>query len=308
MSNLFPEMLDNVQTEFSIRDLEQLTGVSVHTIRIWERRFGLLSPDRSGTNIRRYGTDDLKRLISISDLRQSGIKISDIARLSKSEIQAKLDNLKKTDSCFDAAVSNMKLSMLDYNTFLFEKTWRELSAEFSFEKIFLYVLLPLLNQVGLLWQTGSISPSNEHFLSNLVRQKLFINIERVSGKKADDELFVLFLPSKEIHEIGLLFVHYTLLESGRNSIYLGSELDYKELTNINKSTRKKITYVTYWTIDTGLKSEANYLKDFNKLLLTGENELFITGGKSPLQHDKLFRSIHCIGHPGELLKTLTEKK
>ncbi|MBR9859837.1 MerR family transcriptional regulator [bacterium] len=296
--------LNNVQFQFSIKNLENLSGIKAHTIRIWEKRYGLLSPDRTGTNIRTYDTNDLQKLLNIALLYNKGYKISKIAELSEKELITKVrDEIAKSDSN-DHYLSSLKLAMLNYDQTLFEHTYTRLVAERSFREIFLEVLIPLLEEVGLLWQTDSITPAHEHFLSNLIKQKLHLNIERVQRQNPEhtDRVFVLFLPSNEIHELGLLYLHFELTLRGYQTIYLGQSVPRVSLRSLIK-IHPEITYVSFFTVKPEPDAIEEYLEDFRrKLLNESNNELWLLGrGTEPIQGKEMHPRIVLFNKIEELL-------
>lgn len=220
---------------YSIKDLEKLSGIQAHTIRIWEKRYQLVRPKRTATNIRVYTDDDLKRLLNVSFLNGNGLKISKIAKLSEIEVKDKIFQLSADISKIDNQIDALILSMIDLNEHKFEKILSRLVIQIGFEETITGVIYPFLNRIGVLWQTGSINPAQEHFVSNLIRQKLFVAIDsilvdEIPGRKR----FVLFLPEGELHDIGLLYYAYIIKKSGHHVFYLGQSVPFPDLLEINK--------------------------------------------------------------------------
>ena len=184
----------NVKSQFSIKDLENLSGVKAHTIRIWEKRYNLLTPDRTDTNIRTYDLDNLKRLLNVTFLYKEGYKISKIAKLDDSEIQTLIEDL-AIDSQEDFALKAFKTAMFEFDEQLFTETYSKLSTQKSFREIFFDVFIPLLIEIGTLWQTGTIEPCHESFISELLKRKIIVNIEEqiTSFKKKGDPLVCIVL-------------------------------------------------------------------------------------------------------------------
>ncbi len=272
-------MLDNIKSTFSITDLHHLSGVSAHTIRIWERRFDLLQPDRTETNIRQYNNKHLKKLLNISLLVKSGYKISELAALSEQQLIALVNSSQARSADDQHHIDQLKLSMMDFNATLFNDTYARLLSEMSFYDLFVRVFVPFLEQIGHLWQTNSITIAQEHFISNLIRQKLFFNIDRMPRSiYTEKKRYVLFLPNGELHELGLLFLHYVLLMSGRDSIYLGHDVDVDTLSDIAlKDT--SIVFISFFTMAPLNEELEDYFTGFRKKLLAGNNEFWVTGGK-----------------------------
>ena len=220
---------------YSIKDLERLSGIKAHTIRIWEKRYGLIEPTRTSTNIRTYCDAELKKILNISILNRNGLKISKIAQLTPGEISGLVTKLtedtKDTSSQFDS----LYISMIDLDENLFEKIISRSIIQLGFEQMVIQLLFPFFNRIGIMWQTGTISPAQEHFISNLFRQKLIVAIDSIfSTDKANPKTFILYLSENELHELGLLFIYYLLKKRGHKVIYLGAMLPFDSLQAIVK--------------------------------------------------------------------------
>lgn len=217
-------------SSYSIKDLERISGIKAHTIRIWEQRYNIINPNRSETNIRNYNDEDLKWLLNIGILNNSGYKISKIAQMPKREIVASV--LEVTESNFDVSVQidNLIIAMTEMDEDRFEKFLSSNILRSGFEKTFLEIIHPFMVKVGVLWLTNSISPAQEHFISNLVRQKLIAAIDGISYSSTQYKgKCLLFLPENELHEISLLFANYFLKKNGFKTIYLGQSVPYNDI-------------------------------------------------------------------------------
>ncbi|WP_242135862.1 MerR family transcriptional regulator [Aestuariivivens marinum] len=273
--------MNNIQVNFSIKDLENLTGIKAHTIRIWEKRYNLLSPNRSETNIRNYSNASLQKLLNISYLNNNGLKISKIASLGEEEIPIKVREIASRSKVEDHGINAFKMAMLNFDQVLFYNTYNNLIENKTFNEIFYTVFLPLLNEIGLLWQTKTITPAHEHFLSIHIKQKILLNIERLQSlePKPITKTYVLFLPENEIHDIGLLFINYQLRSKGFHSIFLGESVPMESLLDLH-DYYDDITFITYFTIQPETDKIPDYINDFNELLLKKENSrLHILGPK-----------------------------
>jgi len=270
----------NVKTQFSIKDLVNLSGVKAHTIRIWEKRYNLFEPDRTETNIRTYNLQDLVKLLNVSILYTNGYKISKIAKLKESQIQPLVEEL--TISGYgNSAINTFKTSMFKFDEQLFSKTFENLILKKSFREVFFEVFLPLLNDIGTLWQTGTINPCHESFISELIKRKIIVSIEREISNfnKSGDTLIVLFLPYQEIHEIGLLYTNYEVLASGHKTIYLGTNIPLDNLPNL-LSVNNKIIFISYLTMLPEGKSIYDYIASYQKLVYSKKPcELWLLGSK-----------------------------
>jgi DNA-binding transcriptional MerR regulator len=271
--------MNNIKVNFSIKDLEHLTGIKAHTIRIWEKRYNLLSPDRSDTNIRNYSITSFQKLLNISYLNNNGLKISKIASLKEEEIPIKVREIASRGKVEDHAINALKVAMLNFDQVLFYNTYNNLLENKTFNAIFYTVFLPLLNEIGLLWQTNTITPAHEHFISVHIKQKILINIERLQSlaPKPVSKTYVLFLPDNEIHDIGLLFVNYELRSKGYHTIFLGESVPMESLTDV-LDYFDEITFVSYFTVYPIEEDITSYLENFSELLLKKKNSnLFLLG-------------------------------
>jgi MerR family transcriptional regulator, light-induced transcriptional regulator len=272
-------MLDNIKSTFSISDLHNLSGVSAHTIRIWERRFELLKPERTATNIRLYNNEHLKKLLNISLLVKKGYKISELAALNDQQLVSLVNSTIAGEENWQRSIDSFKVAMIDFNTHLFNDTYSRLLSEMSFYDMFVRVMIPFLEQIGQLWQTNSITIAHEHFISNLLRQKLFFNIDKLPRiNHSDVKRYVLYLPIQELHELGLLFLHYVLLLSGRDSVYLGQDVSVDALTPFVRKG-SNVTFISFLTIVPQDDTLSDYLAECRNKILQSENELWLTGSR-----------------------------
>lgn len=218
---------------YSIKDLEKFTGIKAHTLRIWEKRYGVVEPERTPTNIRYYTDTDLKKLLNISILNRHGFKISDIVELSDDQMSEKI--LQLTQRLYDAEsqIESLVVSMIDVDENRFDKILTSAIIKLGFEQAVLKVIYPFFERLGMLWQVGSISPAQEHFMSNLIRQKLIVAIDGLATSAVPGaDTFLLFLPEGEWHEIGLLFTSYLIRKRGHHVVYLGQSVPFDNLAEI----------------------------------------------------------------------------
>ncbi|MDC8006381.1 MerR family transcriptional regulator [Aureisphaera galaxeae] len=270
-----------IKTQFSIKDLENLSGVKAHTIRIWEKRYNLLEPARTDTNIRKYDLINLKKLLNVTLLYNEGYKISKIAGFKEEEIAKLINSLSKKNQ-EDFSLQAFKTAMFDFDHPLFTKTYNQLAKNKSFREIFYEIFLPLLNEIGLLWQTGTIDPSHERFISELIKQKIIINISKLQEESKEKKVpsFALYLPYEEIHEIGLLFANYEILSSGFATVYLGTNIPMDGLKHILKHY-EEITFLSYFTVKPDRESVYEYVTRFQRILGTEDPmPLWIMGYKT----------------------------
>lgn len=281
-----------IKTSFSIKDLENLSGVKAHTIRIWEKRYGLLEPERSDTNIRSYNQQNLQKLLNVALLNERGVKISKISAMAEEEIFQNVRELalKKTDP--RQSINSFKLAMLNFDEKLFHDTYNQLLAVHSFREIFLNIFLTFIQEIGLLWMSNVITPAHEHFISNLIKQKLLINIERAQSIPASTEnTFVLFLPLNELHELGLLYVHLELLLKGHKSVYLGPSVPIESLVEVQRVFKKSI-FISYFTVEPPKEEVIKYLRSIQEHVLDMNKEaLHILGRNAPNSDEKAIKGL-----------------
>src|SRR5690606_11928506 len=197
--------MEFIKNNFSIKDLEHLSGVKAHTIRIWEKRYNILNPERTDTNIRTYDIGNLQKILNVTFLTEHGYKISRIAGMKEPEILSLVKEVAASTSPRKRAINAFKLSMVNFNKALFHQTYNTLLETKSFRDIFYDVFLPLLDEIGLLWQTDTLNPVHEHFLVGLIKETIYLNIGALEKHNNDKEgsLYVLFLPENEIHDLGI---------------------------------------------------------------------------------------------------------
>lgn len=214
---------------FSISDLEQLSGIKAHTIRMWEQRYGLLRPVRTATNIRMYCNEDLRRLLNVSTLCSRGKRISQVARLTDAEIQAAVLACCNDAHDYHQQVNALLAAMLSFDEQRLNCLFTEAADKLGFEKMMLFVAYPLLQRIGLMWLAGTVNPAQEHLLAHLLRQKMLAATDALPNVPASARRWVLFLPANELHELALLFMNYTLRARGQHTLYLGQNLPVQEL-------------------------------------------------------------------------------
>ncbi len=272
--------MERVKSTFSIKNLENLSGIKAHTLRIWEKRYNLLEPERTDTNIRRYSLDSLRKLLNVTLLYNHGFKISKIASLDGSEIPKLVRSIALKANSEQVSINAFKLAMINFDYELFDTNYEEILQHHNFEYLFMNIFMPLMKELGILWQTGAISPSHEHFITNLVKQKIHLQTEYLQKNKFDHNnhpIFVLFLPENEIHELGILYLNYLILSKGYRTIFLGQSLQTSSLQTLY-SYETKYYFVTYITVEPSKDEIMPYLQNFyNKILDKQDSKLILFG-------------------------------
>lgn len=264
-----------MSTKYSIKDLERLSGIKAHTLRIWEQRYDILVPERTDTNIRYYSNSDLKKILNISLLNNNGYKISNIARLSYDSIISEANKLLHTFAKESNQIDNLLLSLLEWDEQKFENSITESIAHFGIENTIEKIIFPFLKQLGNMWQVGIVNPAQEHFISNLVRQKLIVEIDRIASKESEAiKRVILFLPNNELHEMGLLYAHYLCKRKGYHCLYLGQSVPLDDLAGVVEIVRPDFL-VSILTSNYSGEDTAEYLKQLDlkiknsRILLSG---------------------------------------
>ncbi|HEY4788216.1 MAG TPA: MerR family transcriptional regulator [Bacteroidales bacterium] len=232
--------------QYSIKDLEKLSGIQAHTIRIWEKRYHLVTPKRTTTNIRVYSDEDLKRLLNVAVLNHNGLKISKVAKLTDGEMKDRILQLSADTSNADSQIESLIVAMVELNELKFESILNAQFDQLGVEDVFIKIIHPFLVKIGVLWQTGNIHPAQEHFVSNIIRKKLFVAIDSLSLNTSGLK-FIMFLPEGEYHEIGLLFYTYLVKKNGFQPIYLGQSVPYEDLISAQSAYNADYLFTSFVT-------------------------------------------------------------
>ena len=294
------EHMERVKSTFSIKNLENLSGIKAHTLRIWEKRYNLLEPERTDTNIRRYSLDSLRKLLNVTLLYNHGFKISKIASLDGSEIPKLVRSIALKANSEQVSINAFKLAMINFDYELFDTNYEEILQHHNFEYLFMNIFMPLMKELGILWQTGAISPSHEHFITNLVKQKIHLQTEYLQKNKFElnHPIFVLFLPENEIHELGILYLNYLILSKGYRTIFLGQSLQTSSLQTLY-SYETNYYFVSYITVEPSKDEIMPYLQNFYNKILDKQDSKLILFGPQQIAIDKealpekieMFRSV-----------------
>ncbi|MBN9299510.1 MAG: MerR family transcriptional regulator [Filimonas sp.] len=261
---------------FTIRDLENLSGVKAHTIRIWEQRYAFLKPKRTGTNIRYYSQDELKTILGISLLNKYGFKISHIDKMAPVEIKERLLTLSQTEARQERIVNDLILYMVDLDTDGFEYTLGEYIQTYGTEKTILQVISPYLERIGLLWSANHINPAQQHLITNILRQKLISGIDSLPIPPQGGKSVLIFLPEGEHYELALLYVYYMLKRKGVRVLYIGMNAPLKDIEYVARLKAPGLLYTHLttsghnYTSDRFLHNLASHVTNI-PLLITGAN-------------------------------------
>ncbi len=219
---------------YSIKDIEQLSGIKAHTLRIWEQRYNFIRPKRTDTNIRYYDDDDLKLVLNIALLKDNGLKISRISEMHDEELKLEVKTLMEKKLGFPDQIQGLTLAMLELDEERFEKILSTNILQIGFERTMINLINPFFQKIGILWQTGAIKPAQEHFISNLIRQKIIVAIDGQISNANYNKKYIMYLPQNELHEITLLFSNYIAKSRNNKVIYLGQNVPHCDLVDIYK--------------------------------------------------------------------------
>ena len=297
--------MNNIKQDFTIRDLENISGIKAHTIRIWEKRYNLLAPKRTDTNIRYYSPENLTKLLNIVLLNKNNYKISKIAAMTDEMITTRSRELAFSVATNDEAINSFKVAMFQFDKILFNNTYNKLLHKKTFREIFKDIFIPFLDHIGLLWQTETLLPAHEHFISNLIAQKIQINTEKLQYSIANtNKTYVLFLPENEIHELGLMYLNYELVLRGNHTIYLGQSLPLNNLNYFLDSDRE-ICFITSLTIQPYDDKIEGYFNEISEVMKDTNNQFIAVGRKvEKIKEMQLNENIQLHTSISDLLKLL----
>ena len=233
---------------FTIKDLENLSGIKAHTLRIWEQRYSFLKPERTGTNIRYYSNDELKKILNVALLNKYGYKISHIDKMNEGEIKEKILSLNQMEAQQERIVNELIQCMVDIDIDKLETILDKYISARGIEKTIIQIIFPFMEKIGILWLTNHINPAQEHLITNIIRQKLIVGIDGIVPALKVNKSVLLFLPEGEYHELGLLFMNYLLKSRGVNTIYLGSNVPIRDIDYIVKLRKPDYLYSHLTTV------------------------------------------------------------
>ncbi|HMO40603.1 MAG TPA: MerR family transcriptional regulator [Saprospiraceae bacterium] len=277
---------------YSIKDLEKLSGIKAHTIRIWEQRYGIIDPQRTRTNIRYYQDADLKFLLNVALLNKNGIKISKIAQMNREEVAEKVAAISEMNFEYDTQLDALTISMIEMDEYKFDRIVTTNISQIGFERTMLEIVYPFLEKLSLLWLTGSINPAQENFISYLIRQKIIVAIDKIPlTSDKNRRKFLIYLPEGEKQELTMLFMHYLIKSRGHQVIYIGQEMsltDIKDAYDIHHPH-----YIFTMITETFAKeSVQSYAEKLSKTF--SEAKVLLSGYQVVAQNLKSFANIHIL--------------
>lgn len=287
---------------FTIKDLENLSGIKAHTIRIWEQRHKLLKPKRTDTNIRYYTNDDLRTILNVALLKNNGYKISAISTMSAEDISSRIEDLNTGEAIQEIEINKLIKYMIAVDNINFEKHIDKQIARFGIEKTLTQLLFPFFSRIGILWQTGHINPAQEHLITNITRQKLLVGIDKIPPIYTRKKSFILFLPEQEFHEIGLLFAYYLLKKHGVEVCYLGTNVSINDVNFVANIKKSDYVYL-HLTVPPQIYTIENFMKMLSANF--SKRKIVISGYITTHYHKSLPENIRFIKSPADLVSFIS---
>ena len=276
---------------YSIKDLEVLSGVKAHTIRIWEKRYNLLVPQRTETNIRYYTDEDLKRMLNISMLVRNGYKISKVSKWDDKKISETILNLTSENTSESDYIEQLILYMVNFDNISFYRLTNEIINKMGLEEAVTRVFFNFFIRIGTYWQVGAVFPAQEHYVSTIFRQKLIAEIDKLGIVHSRPETILFFLPEKEMHEMSLLFYSYLAHKMGYRVIYLGQFVPQEDLNKIQEQVRIDFVFTAFINSITKEDLES-YLESVKEMF--HDQKIFITGWQIQSHNPKLPRNVKIV--------------
>jgi len=248
---------------FTIKDVENLSGIKAHTIRIWEQRYTFLKPRRTNTNIRYYSCEELKNILNISLLHKYGYRISHINKMDGHELREKIISLSNIQAQQERIVNELIQHMIDLDIDQFECVFDNYIMTRGIDKTITHIIFPFLDRIGILWLTNHINPTQEHLVTNIIRQKIIVGIEGVVTHFNVNKTILLFLPEGEHHELGLLYMYYLLKNRGIKVLYIGANIPIADIEFICRIKKPDAMY-THLTCIAGNFNFEKFLKQIHQ--------------------------------------------
>jgi DNA-binding transcriptional MerR regulator len=288
-------------TLYSIKDLEYFSGIKAHTIRIWEKRYHLLEPSRTETNIRYYSDHDVRKILNIALLIKNGYKISNIAAFDEARLQAEVLRFNKNLSDPEKNIDQLLFYTVNLDTIGFEQLLDKIILEMGFSKTIQQVVFPFFERIGILWQAGSIFVAHEHFVSNLIRNRLISETAKFDFQESGGTI-LFFLRENEMHELGLLFLNYLSASVGFHGVYMGQNLPFGDLVNFLNNSKFDFVCTSFTQAIEKLEME-QYLA--NLALVFNRNKILIGGRQISIHKPKLPSNVVVVKNSNDFIKKIS---
>lgn len=286
---------------YHITELEQLTGIKAHTLRIWEKRYRILKPHRTLTNIRYYDDTQLRKLLNICMLLSNGYKISKVAALNENKIHQLIKQLEDIPTASEIIINKMIIAILAFDELQFEKLFSTSVKQWGVFDTMITIIYPLLKRIGLMWSINDASPIEEHFITAIIQRKLCTAIDTLPPAHKKNKKYILFLPPDECHEIGLLFANYILRSKGLSTIYLGQNVPYTNLQEYISKINPSHLVVFFTT----KRNDEETIKDLKKIITKHpKKKVLVAGYQTLLEKIRAIKGIKLLQAPHDLLKSI----
>jgi len=286
---------------YSIKDLEYLSGIKAHTIRIWEKRYHLIAPLRTDTNIRTYSDDDVRRILNVALLVKNGYKISSVATFDQVKLQTEVLRINRNINDPEKNIDQLIYQTVNLDTFGFEQLLDKIISEYGFSKTIQNIIFPLFERIGILWQAGSIFTAHEHFVSNLIRNRLISETAKfVIPESSKTVLF--FLRENEWHELGLIFFNFLAAQAGFRCVYLGQSLPFEDLSNLLINSHFDFVCTSF--IQAIEKTELEqYLANLS--LVFNRNKILVAGRQISIHNPKLPHNVSVVKNSNDFVRKIS---
>lgn len=291
--------------KYFIKDVENITGIKAFTLRIWEQRYGMLVPKRTDTNIRYYEEEDLKYMMNVALLNVNGYKISKIAEMSREEVQRRTLNISESNTTYQNQIQALTSTMIEFNEKEFNKILSINVLKLGMEETTARIIFPLLQHVGILWLSGSINVAHEHFITNIIKQRLYSAIDQISTPLLPiAKKFILFLPNGENHELSLLFASFMLKSRGHQVVYIGSSTPIEDLNQLFKVHKPDVLFCAVTNANSNMPIQV-YV---NTLSRNWPNTTILLTGSQIVKRRDLKVASNCkvIANPDDFLEFLAK--
>ncbi|HLR91308.1 MAG TPA: MerR family transcriptional regulator [Balneolaceae bacterium] len=289
---------------FSISQIAQFSGIKPHTIRIWEQRYDALTPDRSEGNTRYYDGNQLRRLLNIVSLSGEEYKISELCRMPDERLFDLIRTTREKTPVNDPNeyfISQLIAAGMSYDEVYFEKLFSHCLIRYGMNDAYKQVIYPLLVRLGLMWASDDLPPAHEHFMSNIIKQKLLTATDSLPPASSASESWMLFLPENEFHEIGLLFANYLIRFTRRKVLYMGANVPLPSLSAAINSTLPDnlLLFLVHFDLPNNTKA---YLKDLSTRF--AKQNIFVSGNQKMVHKSAPAKNIHWLNSVDDLERHL----
>lgn len=287
---------------YSVAQVESLTGISAHSLRVWERRYGFIKPHRTETNIRYYSGEQLKKLINVGILLRHDYKISKVAAMDDTKIHKLVgDLLIEPSEAYQDEINTLTITMIDLDEVAFNKLFNAQIKNNGLVNTFINLIYPFLQHVGVLWGINKAMPAQEHFISNLIRQKVISALDNLPAAPPKSPSLLLYLFAGEDHEIGLLLANYIAKELGWKTYYLGANVPHENIETLCQQTSPDLTFTMFVS-----PRKEKFANTIDHLLNKINTKMLYSGHSDIIKLAKHQEKTHFLKSPNDFQQYLKE--